>query len=166
MRHTYAALLIAEGAHPKTSRDRMGHSTVQVTIGHVRPCSRSPRTAMQPLSRIASTMCIARPSQYRQPRFEGSRAESRALPGLPSGPLGERNWLNPFATAPKTWLTTPEPPSSTTTNASPKSSLTRWPAWVRRSSRTRSQTVRRPTTSCSPNPTIRKRETERTDFYE
>lgn len=40
MRHSYAAMLIAEDAHPRAIMERMGHSTIQVTLGtygHVFP---------------------------------------------------------------------------------------------------------------------------------
>jgi integrase len=40
LRHTYASFLIAEGAHPRAIMERMGHSSVQVTLGtygHVLP---------------------------------------------------------------------------------------------------------------------------------
>jgi integrase len=40
LRHTYAGLLIAAGAHPKAIQERMGHSTIAVTFdvyGHVLP---------------------------------------------------------------------------------------------------------------------------------
>lgn len=33
LRHTYAAFLIAEGAHPRAIMERMGHSTINVTLG-------------------------------------------------------------------------------------------------------------------------------------
>lgn len=33
LRHTYAALLIAEGAHPRSIMERMGHSSITVTLG-------------------------------------------------------------------------------------------------------------------------------------
>ena len=33
LRHTYAALLIAEGAHPRALMERMGHSSITVTLG-------------------------------------------------------------------------------------------------------------------------------------
>ena len=33
LRHTYAAFLIAEGAHPRAMMERMGHSTINVTLG-------------------------------------------------------------------------------------------------------------------------------------
>lgn len=33
LRHSYAAILIAEGAHPRAIMERMGHSTIQVTLG-------------------------------------------------------------------------------------------------------------------------------------
>ena len=38
LRHTCAALLIAQGAHPKAIMERLGHSSIQVTLdryGHV-----------------------------------------------------------------------------------------------------------------------------------
>jgi len=31
--HTYAALLIAEAAHPRAIMERLGHSSIQVTLG-------------------------------------------------------------------------------------------------------------------------------------
>lgn len=40
LRHTCAALLIAQGAHPKAIMERLGHSTIQVTLdryGHLLP---------------------------------------------------------------------------------------------------------------------------------
>ena len=33
LRHTYAAMLIAQGAHPRAMMERLGHSTSQVTLG-------------------------------------------------------------------------------------------------------------------------------------
>lgn len=33
LRHSYAAMLIAESAHPRAIMERMGHSTIQVTLG-------------------------------------------------------------------------------------------------------------------------------------
>lgn len=32
LRHTYASLLVAQGAHPKEMAELMGHSTVQITL--------------------------------------------------------------------------------------------------------------------------------------
>lgn len=40
LRHTYASLMIAEGAHPRAIMERMGHSSIQVTLGtygHILP---------------------------------------------------------------------------------------------------------------------------------
>jgi len=40
LRHTCAALLIAQGAHPKEIQERMGHSTIRLTFdryGHLFP---------------------------------------------------------------------------------------------------------------------------------
>lgn len=40
LRHSYAALLIAQGAHPRAIMERMGHSTITVTLdnyGHLLP---------------------------------------------------------------------------------------------------------------------------------
>ena len=33
LRHSYAAMLIADGAHPRAIMERLGHSTIQVTLG-------------------------------------------------------------------------------------------------------------------------------------
>ena len=33
LRYSYAAMLIAEGAHPRAIMKRLGHSTIQVTLG-------------------------------------------------------------------------------------------------------------------------------------
>lgn len=33
LRHSYAAMLIAQGAHPRAIMERLGHSTIQVTLG-------------------------------------------------------------------------------------------------------------------------------------
>jgi integrase len=33
LRHTYAAMLIEQGAHPHAMMERLGHSTIQVTLG-------------------------------------------------------------------------------------------------------------------------------------
>jgi integrase len=32
LRHSYAAMLIAQGAHPRAIMERMGHSTITVTL--------------------------------------------------------------------------------------------------------------------------------------
>jgi integrase len=40
LRHTCAALLIAQGAHPKEIQERLGHSTIKLTFdryGHLLP---------------------------------------------------------------------------------------------------------------------------------
>lgn len=40
LRHSYAAMLIAEGAHPRAMMERLGHSSIQVTLdtyGHLFP---------------------------------------------------------------------------------------------------------------------------------
>jgi integrase len=40
LRHTCAALLIAQGAHPKEIQERLGHSTIRLTFdryGHLFP---------------------------------------------------------------------------------------------------------------------------------
>jgi integrase len=40
LRHTCASLLIAAGAHPKAIQERLGHSTIQITMdryGHLLP---------------------------------------------------------------------------------------------------------------------------------
>ena len=33
LRHSYAAMLIAQGAHPRAIMERLGHSTINVTLG-------------------------------------------------------------------------------------------------------------------------------------
>jgi integrase len=38
LRHTYASLLIAQGAHPKLIQEQLGHASVQITLdryGHL-----------------------------------------------------------------------------------------------------------------------------------
>ena len=40
LRHSYAAMLIAQGAHPRAIMERLGHSSIQVTLdtyGHLFP---------------------------------------------------------------------------------------------------------------------------------
>jgi len=40
LRHTHAALLIAQGVHPKAIQERLGHSSIRVTLdryGHLLP---------------------------------------------------------------------------------------------------------------------------------
>jgi integrase len=40
LRHTYATLLISQGAHPRVVMDRLGHSSIQITMntyGHLFP---------------------------------------------------------------------------------------------------------------------------------
>jgi integrase len=40
LRHTYAALMVAAGAHPKYLQSQMGHSSIRVTLdlyGHLFP---------------------------------------------------------------------------------------------------------------------------------
>ncbi len=43
---TYGALLIAEGAHPRAIMERMGHSTIQVTLGTYGHLFPSPEEAL------------------------------------------------------------------------------------------------------------------------
>jgi integrase len=33
LRHTHVAMLIAEGEHPKTIQDRLGHASITTTLG-------------------------------------------------------------------------------------------------------------------------------------
>jgi integrase len=33
LRHTYTAMLIEQGAHPRATMERLGHSTIRVTLG-------------------------------------------------------------------------------------------------------------------------------------
>ena len=40
LRHTYATLLISQGAHPRVVMERLGHSSIQITMntyGHLFP---------------------------------------------------------------------------------------------------------------------------------
>jgi integrase len=58
LRHTYASLLIAEGAHPRAIMERLGHSSIQVTLGtygHLFPTLDEALT-----SRLASRIATAR----------------------------------------------------------------------------------------------------------
>jgi integrase len=57
LRHSYAAMLIAQGAHPRAIMERMGHSTITVTLdtyGHLCP-SLMPRSTM-PWTRCIGTL--------------------------------------------------------------------------------------------------------------
>jgi integrase len=47
LRHTAAALAIAHGAHHMTIKERLGHSSITVTLDRTGICSR-PRTATLP----------------------------------------------------------------------------------------------------------------------
>ena len=84
LRHTCAALLIAEGAHPKAIQQRMGHSSITVTLdryGHLLPSLDD--SLSDALDRTWRTAQVSRPSL----------PESR--PSL-SGPQdGEHNMLGP-----------------------------------------------------------------------
>jgi integrase len=56
LRHTCAALLIAQGAHPRAITDRLGHSTIRVTMdvyGHLLPGVDEALTA-RPATRAAA----------------------------------------------------------------------------------------------------------------
>ena len=67
MRHSYAAMLIAEGAHPRAIMERMGHSTIQVTLGtygHLFPSLEAALTdALDDVYRAAEP---ARPANVRE----------------------------------------------------------------------------------------------------
>jgi integrase len=73
LRHTCAALLIAQGAHPKEVQERLGHSTIRITFdryGHLLPslderlregldevykkANRAPRSKKQNVTRLTS----------------------------------------------------------------------------------------------------------------
>jgi integrase len=70
LRHSYAAMLIAEGAHPRAIMERLGHSTIQVTLGtygHLFPNLEAALTdALDEVYRAAKP---ARPAEIR--RIEG-----------------------------------------------------------------------------------------------
>jgi integrase len=53
LRHTYAALMIAAGAHPKYLQAQMGHSSIRVTLdlyGHLFPANRGVLDALDALT--------------------------------------------------------------------------------------------------------------------
>lgn len=70
LRHSYAAMLIAESAHPRAIMERLGHSTIQVTLGtygHLFPNLEAALTdALDEVYRAAKP---ARPADVR--RIEG-----------------------------------------------------------------------------------------------
>ena len=37
LRHSSATLLLSEGVHPKIVQERLGHSTIGITMGHLQP---------------------------------------------------------------------------------------------------------------------------------
>ncbi len=66
LRHSYAAMLIAEGAHPRAIMERLGHSTIQVTLGtygHVFPSLEESLTAA--LDNVYRTAEAAPPAEVR-----------------------------------------------------------------------------------------------------
>ena len=89
LRHTCAALPIANGRHMEDMKDHLGHSSIRVTsdrYGHLfprapqeRPTGSTRLTGMQP--RAAGPMCGTTPLA---PRLS-TRAVHRALPGLTGG---------------------------------------------------------------------------------
>jgi integrase len=67
LRHSYAALLIAEGAHPRAIMERLGHSTIQVTLGtygHLFPSLEESLTAA--LDSVYRTAEPAPPARVRE----------------------------------------------------------------------------------------------------
>jgi len=84
LRHTCAALLMAEGAHPRAVMERLGHSSITVTLdryGHLFPHLEESLTADLERSRalalglgaagLSRTDCARRPehSCQRSPKF-------------------------------------------------------------------------------------------------
>ena len=73
LRHTYASLLIEQGAHPKYIQEQMGHSSIQVTMD------------------IYEHLCPSRDREWAEklddPRLEG---ESATQP-QPASLVGERS---------------------------------------------------------------------------
>ncbi|HVB04859.1 MAG TPA: site-specific integrase [Acidimicrobiales bacterium] len=72
LRHTYAAMLIAEGAHPRAMMERLGHSSVTVTLntyGHLLPgidsslteaLDRAGRAAKSSLEKVSNVTAMRR----------------------------------------------------------------------------------------------------------
>ncbi len=63
LRHTHAGFLIADGTHPRAIMERMGHSSITVTLntyGHICPASNSASPAL-------STLGGARPKSRPDP---------------------------------------------------------------------------------------------------
>ncbi len=67
LRHSYAAMLIAERAHPRAIMERLGHSTIQVTLGtygHLFPSLEESLTAA--LDNVYRTAEPTKPAEVRQ----------------------------------------------------------------------------------------------------
>lgn len=76
LRHTFAALLIAQGAHPRAIMERMGHSTVNITIGtygHLLPGLEAELT-----DRLGETLATARASTRDAYRTQVARPTAAA----------------------------------------------------------------------------------------
>lgn len=78
LRHTYAALLIAEGAHPRAMMERLGHSSVTVTLntyGHLFPGIDASLT--EALDRLARGATSTLPDASRVVPLRGAERRAR-----------------------------------------------------------------------------------------
>jgi len=76
LRHTYASLLIAEGAHPRAIMERLGHSSIQVTLGtygHLFPTLDEALTSRldKAIQSERGNRSGARVAQHREPKRSG-----------------------------------------------------------------------------------------------
>lgn len=82
LRHTFAALLIAEGAHPRSIMERMGHSSITVTLntyGHLLPSLEERLTdALDVRGRAAREACSGSDANFLR-----SRGGPVGVPALP-----------------------------------------------------------------------------------
>jgi integrase len=81
LRHTYAGFLIAEGAHPKAIMERMGHSSITVTLdryGHLLPSLEEHLTEALNRSGEAAAHRYVAPGTSRTIAHESRTARSRS----------------------------------------------------------------------------------------
>jgi integrase len=76
LRHTYASLLIAEGARPRAIMERLGHSSIQVTLGtygHLFPTLDEALTSRldKAIQSERGNRSGARVAQHREPKRSG-----------------------------------------------------------------------------------------------
>ncbi len=104
LRHTCAALCIALGAHPKAIQERLGHSSITVTLdryGHLFPkLDETLTTRLDEMRQAATTS---------RPVLSGP-VESRSVPARTAGSRGLPADLTPRRRPPRRWpgaLTSP-----------------------------------------------------------